>query len=1001
MNDATPVNFKEALSLLKMSPEESGLRWVADRDKEQNPYIYLALEKAASFNAKAVYFRFFPHQGQPPKPQIYVYSFGQLGDANKEGSIIHHQLWNAGVVPFCFVYSQSQILVFNCSKTPKTDSDGEEFITKPHDKIKLLAEVQEEIRQYSARQFDSGLFWDSEKGKNFSYSQSAYEQLLEQLKNAKKNIIDRAGKENAATVKRLLMMLILIKYLEEREDEKGTAALNPIQFYSEFNPDEPTLSGILNNAGSLFQVLERLSSREHFNGQIFQLSDDEKKQIEQFDLRVFQMFVDGHQVFGSKHAIGQMSIWKLFSFNYLPIELISHIYEDFLADVNGRKKEGVVYTPPYLVQFLIDQTMPLENPRENFKILDPACGSGIFLVGSFKRLIQWWRLKNNWKKPSIEEIGELQKLLRENIYGCDIEEEAVRLTYFSLSLALLDALAPKEIWKNVHFENLMGQNLFDDFFKALKEKRLDQGFDLVIGNPPFKSEISGWAEKIDEGERGESIGRPPIPDKQLALLFLEQSLKLIKPKGNCCLILSSGPLLYNTKVHAFRSYLFKNFQFKEIYDFTPLRATLFKSSSSKSKPAAVAVLAGPNEAEKQPIYHFIFRRTRASGEKIEFEIDHYDIHRVDYESALHSPKVWQANFMGGGRLHHLLGRLPKSTVGDYLDKMVDSRGWKVGEGWIESANSDSLKRLRELLNVEMPTAKQETELEKLKAKYSADWITNKPYVETAKLTENGIEEIATCRSEYFLRPRASNKEIFEPPHLLIKEGLEKNKIPVALSEEYLTFKHSVLGVNCSLEDIDELKKLKEFLSDSEISSLLWLLSGRMITNREGVPLKGDILSLPNPKSSIEFNAIEKVLLRDILHHHSKFRIQGEKSEVLNYVNESELEDFGKYYCQILNAIYNHFRPSQPIIGESFICYPFVLGKQPELEIPNSISEIEETLDKLIDHQVSHSLWVKRILRIYERNVIFLYKPNQKRYWLKSIAVRDADETFVDLFNQGK
>ena len=72
-----------------------------------------------------------------------------------------------------------------------------------------------------------------------------------------------------------------------------------------------------------------------------------------------------------------------------------------------------------------------------------------------------------------------------------------------------------------------------------------------------------------------------------------------------------------------------------------------------------------------------------------------------------------------------------------------------------------------------------------------------------------------------------------------------------------------------------------------------------------------------------------------------------------------------------------------------------------MEIPDSIDNIEKKLKYIIDNQTVDNLWVRRIVKVYEKNIIFLYKPNQKRYWLKSIAIRDADETFVDLFKQGK
>ncbi len=997
----------EAIGTLGMNENSQGLRWVSEKEKENNEYVYLALEQAESFNATAVYFRFFSDPARPPRPQVFIYDIPEINSDNNLDAEIHHRLWNAGIVPYCFIFRASQILVYNCGLKPSWNEDNARFTTKAHDVINILSEAQEKINLYHARQFDSGLFWDSEANKNFKYEQSAYEQLLNQLKNAKAHIIEQVGKENALLIKRVLMILILLKYLEERKDKQGTGALNPKEFYKDYNPDNPTLEGVLIDAETFTGMLNDLSGKEHFNGQIFYLTDEDIDKLRQVNLKVFQLFVKGDaSIFPSpKYGLGQMIIWKLYQFNYLPIELISHIYEDFLADENGNKKKGVVYTPPYLVQFLIDLTMPLNKPKEHFKVLDPACGSGIFLVGALKRMIQWWRIRNNWKKPTKENIPELKKLLKDNIHGCDLEEEAVTLTYFSLGLALLDALSPKEIWKNVHFDNLIDQNLFTgDFFKTFYEKKLSTDFDLVIGNPPFDSVFTSWAIKVDKISFEENNMRPSVPDNQIALLFLEQSFKLLKNGGNCCLILPSGPVLYNSKVHGYRKYLLENNSFKAIFDFTPLRTKLFIGSSSSAKPAVVTVLAERKNPEGEPVNHIIFRRTKASSEKIEFEIDHYDIHWTSYDKALSQPGVWQINFMGGGRLHNLMEKISGvSSLDSYLEEKKKNSGWEVGEGWIESSSSKVIQRIIFLSKLEMLNKQEEDELKKLKSKHQAEWITGHPFVETEDFIESGIKKIKkTCEIKYFYRSAKTNKKIFQPPHLLIKEQSGTSSIPIEFREDYLTFRNEIIGISAPKKDTKLLMQIAQRIKGNiSYSALLWLLSGRIITTREGVVLKDNILSLPYSERILNFDSIEKILLDDISKYYSDFRKEGEKSKVLNMSSDQDLKNFGETFCKILNSIYDNFKPLTPIVGNEFIAYPFILGNQPEIEIPNTIYDIEEKLKSLIDHQISYNLWVKRIIKVYHRNVILLYKPNQKRYWLRSIAIRDADETFNDLYEQGK
>ena len=97
--------------------------------------------------------------------------------------------------------------------------------------------------------------------------------------------------------------------------------------------------------------------------------------------------------------------------------------------------------------------MPYERMTGKERVLDPACGSGIFLVGAFKRLVNYWRSQNNWKKPTAEV---LKGILRHSIHGVELEPGAVDLTAFSLALAICDALHPDAIWRDLKFDKLRG-----------------------------------------------------------------------------------------------------------------------------------------------------------------------------------------------------------------------------------------------------------------------------------------------------------------------------------------------------------------------------------------------------------------------------------------------------------------------------------------------------------------------------------------------------------------
>lgn len=314
--------------------------------------------------------------------------------------------------------------------------------------------------------------------------------------------------------------------------------------------------------------------------------------------------------------------------------------------------------------------MPLSDyKKSDFKVLDPACGSGVFLVAACRRMLQWWRIRNSWKKPGAENLDELKRILRNNIFGVDKHEEAVRLTFFSLSLALLDELSPKVIWENLKFDNLLENNLISkDFFRLINKDFFKPNFDLVIGNPPFISKLTSDALTIESQRIKE---RPKLPDNQIALLFLEQSMNLCKTGAGLCLIMPSGPFLYNENSAEFRKYFLKTYHVPQIIDFTFLTEILFESA----KVAVVAVFAKREDSCQKDLLHVTVRRTKPAKEKLYFELDHYDFHKISFHNATDKRLIWKSNLLGGGRINHVLAKFEHiRSLGGYLRKKKDENG---------------------------------------------------------------------------------------------------------------------------------------------------------------------------------------------------------------------------------------------------------------------------------------------------------------------------------------
>lgn len=168
--------------------------------------------------------------------------------------------------------------------------------------------------------------------------------------------------------------------------------------------------------------------------------------------------------------------------------------------------------------------------------------------------------------------------------------------------------------------------------------------------------------------------------------------------------------------------------------------------------------------------------------------------------------------------------------------------------------------------------------------------------------------------------------------------------------------------------------------------------------REGVANSTSILDIPVSEESEELNDEEKILLDDVLKYQVDFRLRGEKSIALDKLKEGDemLNEFGNIYCRVMNSLYKSFKPFKPIVSDEFVCFPFIYGDEAKSPIPDSMDKIEEHLSSIINFKASENLWIKRIVRVYDQNVIYFFKPNQKRYWTRSIAMHDADDTFEDL-----
>ena len=660
------TRFYEVIANLGFTELDDCLYLTEQNNLLPNPQIQFHLEKAKYLNATAIYLR--KQLNGSYRPQVYLYDFTDrdfVEEKENEIADIQTKIWSSGEAPIACIFYNTQVKIIDCTKHV-TKNYNPEYLVRD---LKLIGKAHDLYNEQFAVKIKSGIFWEQVELKNqFKFHNSAYDQLINNIRFVANKLTKEFPDADSVVIRKLIVQAILIKYLEERIDSNGNQLLSE-KYFKKYN-QASTFNDVLRQKGCLVNLLSDLN--QDFNGNVFNWESNEQKLLGSLDISILADLLETDKSNLSSHQ-QELSFpdWRYFEFKFIPVELISRLYEEFLGE--EKQEKGLYYTPSHLAQLLVDECIPLKKFQKidlrNYKILDPACGSGIFLVIAFKRLVQIWRLQNKMETPKIHV---LKSILR-NIYGVDKEEQAVRLASFSLSLALCNELNPVKILNELTFDDLTVENLISsDFFEcqSLGEKK----FDLVIGNPPFfVGGLNNYSKFWKIG--GEQV---KIPQNQIALKFLSESFSFLKNSGLVCLIIKSSGLLYNSSSSEYKKALFSNYNTIQILDFTALaRNKSLWDNGADVASAAIFVRKEKPDVNKN-ILHLTFRRTKATKDRIVFEIDNYDLHFVDRKKAIDNEFIWKNNLLGGGRIANLV---EKTSNNKRFEEFLKDNNCVFGEGF--------------------------------------------------------------------------------------------------------------------------------------------------------------------------------------------------------------------------------------------------------------------------------------------------------------------------------
>ena len=361
-------------------------------------------------------------------------------------------------------------------------------------------------------------------------------------------------------IEKLFSRLIFIRTAEDR----GLGGNHPL--LSAVHQWESKEAQLLEKVRGIFQDFAQT-----FNSEIFPLMDPWQ-----------QIWVNDHILAEIINGLYQVpGDYAKYYFNVIEPDVLGQVYEQYLgyvaraakpkpglqqtlfpiteeqieiaAEKEKRKKGGIYYTPKWVTDYIVRQTINRYFDEHNYneilnmKILDPACGSGSFLIRAYDELLSYHA---KVKKKPVAELSwqDRVEILTRNIFGVDLDPQAVEIACLNL---LIRALAQRELLpslgnniqcgnslifgKDEELEKALGSN-----FKELKPLNWGErfadivnsgGFDLVIGNPPYVMELRDNKD-IFRQLRATPLGSKYYePKMDIFYFFIELGIDLLKPGG--------------------------------------------------------------------------------------------------------------------------------------------------------------------------------------------------------------------------------------------------------------------------------------------------------------------------------------------------------------------------------------------------------------------------------------------------------------------------------------
>ena len=575
-------------------------------------------------------------------------------------------LWNQGLASVLLVISGNTVRVLSLARIPVSDDAADIAHC-------LVAELNAATDALAIRNLvyaaESGRYWE-ENPDDFRPEERVDRVLLDNLTQSHQLLHDAGLPTDAAQA--LLVQTMFVAYLEDRkivgaEYFRGVSNARAGDF--------ETLLGA-GDVGSLERLFEEL--KQDFNGDLFIApcsfdAADRGPRLGPSHLKILARFRSGHE---EMHGPGgQYRFWG-YDFRYVPVELVSAVHDRFLGERPDRRTSGAYYTPMFLADTVISRTWDRLPPaiRDGGRFLDPACGSGIFLVRLFQRLCEHRRAAGGERTIRWDDL----RVILSRLQGRDRDGSAVRMAVFSLYVALLEEVDPPSIRALMKhgriLPRLYGSTLREEDFFATDPD--DAPADAVVGNPPWSSR-HGPRHSSLEWCRKERL---PAPGREQAWPFVWKALRHLRENGVAAFLLPAMGFLHNhaQKAVEARKRLLRETRIFSVVNFADLRFQLFDGAV---RPAALLLFGRPPSGGAA--YRFDYLTPKADlnlKSRRLITIGAADRCRLDSRMVEEDPSVFKKRLWLSepeARLFNYLAQFLR--LGDLVTE--SARGWAVGQGF--------------------------------------------------------------------------------------------------------------------------------------------------------------------------------------------------------------------------------------------------------------------------------------------------------------------------------